>query len=76
MRRRSSGTSAGRSSPRSRTCSPVPIAQLRVSLVASHLAGVLVARNLMHLEPIASLPAARVVELVAPTLQRYLTGPL
>ena len=52
---------------------PGPDPALRVSLVVSHVAGVLLARNVMHLEPLASLPISRVVELVAPTLQRYLT---
>ena len=52
---------------------PGPDPQLRVSLVVSQVAGVLLVRNVMHLEPIASLPIPRVVELVAPTLQRYLT---
>ena len=30
----------------------------------------------MRLEPLASMPVDDVVALVAPTLQRYLTGPL
>ncbi|WP_028045153.1 TetR family transcriptional regulator [Cellulomonas sp. URHE0023] len=55
------------------TLLPGPDPALRVSLVVSQVAGVLLARNVMHLEPIASLPVPRVVELVAPTLQRYLT---
>ncbi|WP_028050180.1 TetR/AcrR family transcriptional regulator [Cellulomonas sp. URHD0024] len=55
---------------------PAPDRQLRISLVVSHVAGVLLARNIAYIEPIASLPVPRVVELVAPTLQRYLTGPV
>ena len=55
---------------------PPPDQQLRVSLVASHVAGLLVARHVLRLEPLASLPADEVVALVGPTLQRYLTGPL
>jgi AcrR family transcriptional regulator len=50
-----------------------PDAALRVSLVASQTVGVLVARHLLRVEPLASLPAADVVALVGPTLQRYLT---
>ena len=49
---------------------------LRVALVVSQVAGVLLARNVIHLEPIASLSIPAVVELVAPTLQHYLTGDL
>ena len=66
--RRTGGVRRGR-----RGCCPVPDPALRVSLVVSQVAGVLLARNVMHLEPLASLPIPRVVELVAPTLQRYLT---
>ncbi len=50
-----------------------PDAALRVSLVASQVVGVLVARHLMRVEPLASMPAPDVVALVAPTLQGYLT---
>lgn len=34
------------------------------------------ARYLIGIEPLTSLPAEAVVEAVAPSLQRYLTGPL
>jgi len=51
-------------------------AELRVSLVVAQVAGVLFSRNVAHLEPISSLPIPRVVELVAPTVQHYLTGDL
>jgi hypothetical protein len=34
------------------------------------------ARYIVELEPLASLPAERVVDIIAPTLQRYLTHPL
>lgn len=49
-------------------------ADLRVGLVASQLAGVLVARHVLELEPLASEPVGRLVTAVGPTLQRYLTG--
>ena len=55
---------------------PPPDQQLRVSLVASQVAGVLLARHVLRLEPLASMPAEEVVALVGPTLDRYLTGPL
>ena len=49
---------------------------LRVQFVASQLVGVVLARYIIGLEPFASLPAERVAETIAPTLQRYLTGDL
>jgi len=55
---------------------PPPDQQLRVSLVASQVAGVLLARHVLRLEPLASMPDEEVVGLVGPTLDRYLTGPL
>jgi len=53
-----------------------PDALLRSRLVASQLIGLAVARYLLELEPLASLPPAEVVTAVGPTLQRYLDGPL
>ncbi len=50
--------------------------ELRACLVGSQIIGLLVTRYITELEPLASLPADRVAELVAPTLQRYLTRPL
>jgi AcrR family transcriptional regulator len=50
-------------------------AELRVELVASHLAGLAFARYQLKLEPIASTAAEDVVSWVGPTVQRYLTGP-
>jgi AcrR family transcriptional regulator len=46
----------------------------RGALVGSQLIGLVMARYVLKLEPIASAPAAELVEAVAPTLQRYLTG--
>jgi AcrR family transcriptional regulator len=51
-------------------------AELRGELVASHMMGLFLARHILAVEPIASEDEDRLVELVAPTLQRYLTGPL
>jgi hypothetical protein len=46
------------------------------NLVASQIMGLLAARYIARVEPLASLPAEEVVPLVAPTLQRYLDGVL
>jgi AcrR family transcriptional regulator len=51
-------------------------AALRANLVASQIMGLIAARYVARLEPLASLPAEEVVPLVAPTLQRYLDGSL
>ncbi|MEH0108444.1 TetR family transcriptional regulator [Tersicoccus sp. MR15.9] len=49
---------------------------LRASLVASQIAGLILTRYVVKLEPIASMPHEQIVALIAPNLQRYLTGPL
>ena len=49
---------------------------LRMSLVASQLFGIILGRYVLALEPLASLPADAVVAAYAPTIQRYLTGDL
>lgn len=51
-------------------------AAMRVSLIATQLVGLLMARLVMRLEPVASMPREHVVALIAPTLARYLDGPL
>jgi AcrR family transcriptional regulator len=50
--------------------------ELRLSFVGSQLIGLMMARYIVGVEPLASLPAERVVDMIAPTLQRYLTHPL
>ena len=50
--------------------------ELRASLAASQMMGIVVARYVVAIEPLASLQTDEVVELVGPTLQAYLTGPL
>jgi AcrR family transcriptional regulator len=50
--------------------------EYRVSLVASHVIGVVMVRHVLKLEPLASTPLPEVIATVAPTIQRYLTGPL
>ncbi len=51
-----------------------PEAHRRVQLVASQLIGLVVARYLLVLEPLASLSTEEVVARVGPTLQRYFDG--
>ncbi|MBE1878632.1 TetR family transcriptional regulator [Myceligenerans pegani] len=51
-------------------------AALRANLLGTQMVGLMMARYVVGLEPIASLPADAVVAAVAPTLQRYLTGEL
>jgi len=52
----------------------VPDARLRVSLVASQLLGVALARYLVELEPLASATPAEVIDRIAPVLQHHLTA--
>jgi AcrR family transcriptional regulator len=48
----------------------------RMTLVASQLIGIVVLRYLVGVEPLASMPGDELVVTYAPTLQRYLSGPL
>jgi len=50
--------------------------ETRAVLVGAHIVGLATTRYIVSVEPIASLAPERVVELLAPTFQRYLTGPL
>ena len=62
----------------------VPIAEaidadepkLRASLINSQMVGLIMARYIVALEPLSSLPAEKVVQAIGPNLQRYLTGSL
>ena len=49
---------------------------LRTSLVGSQVVGLVMARYIVAIEPLASLPPETVAAALAPNLQRYLTGPL
>lgn len=49
---------------------------VRASLIASQVLGLVMMRWVWEIEPLASLPDDDVVALVAPTIQRYLTGRL
>jgi AcrR family transcriptional regulator len=50
--------------------------QLRMSLVASQIFGIILSRYVVGLEPIASMAAETVVATYAPVIQHYLTGDL
>ncbi|MCV7260929.1 TetR/AcrR family transcriptional regulator [Mycobacterium shimoidei] len=49
---------------------------IRAEFVASQIAGVVMARYILELEPFASLPPEQIAQTIAPNLQRYLTGDL
>jgi AcrR family transcriptional regulator len=48
----------------------------RMALVASQMVGVVILRYLLRAEPLASMAPDELVAAYAPTLQRYLSGPL
>lgn len=48
----------------------------RAVLIGSHVVGIALARYVVLVEPLASLPAPELVELLAPTFQHFLTAPL
>jgi AcrR family transcriptional regulator len=50
--------------------------ELRAALCGSQIAGLAMVRYVIRLEPLASADHNTVVTAIAPTLQRYLTGPL
>lgn len=50
----------------------VPDAELRASLVASQIAGLLITRYVVQFEPIAAASVDELVERIGPTIQRYL----
>ena len=50
-------------------------ARLRAELVGSHLMGLMLARYVVRIEPLASTPLDTVARWMGPTLQRYLTDP-
>ena len=59
-----------------RVDSPPGAGIIRAEFVASQMAGVLMARYILELEPFASLPPEQIAQTIAPNLQRYLTGDL
>ncbi|WP_296606604.1 TetR family transcriptional regulator [Nocardioides sp.] len=50
--------------------------EVRMPLLATQVVGLILMRYLLEVDPIASMPAEDVVAVFAPTIQRYLTGPL
>jgi AcrR family transcriptional regulator len=50
--------------------------ELRMPLVASQVIGLIVARYVARVEPLASMAVDELVPIYAPTIQRYLTGAL
>jgi AcrR family transcriptional regulator len=50
--------------------------ETRAVLVGSQVVGLALARHVVHVEPLASMPAGDVVDYIAPTFQHYLVGPL
>jgi AcrR family transcriptional regulator len=50
--------------------------ELRTALCASQLVGLGMVRYVLRLEPLASADHPTVIAAIAPTMQRYLTGPL
>ncbi|MEV0437095.1 TetR family transcriptional regulator [Nocardia sp. NPDC050413] len=59
---------------RARIARPDDDGHARVSLAAAQMMGVLIARKVICVEPLASMPLDAVVEAVGPSMQRYLTG--
>jgi AcrR family transcriptional regulator len=51
-------------------------AELRAELVGSHLIGLMMARHVLRVEPIANADPETIVAIVAPTIQRYIMGEL
>lgn len=49
---------------------------IRAEFAATQILGVAVARHILKLEPMASLPTEKIVDIIAPNLQRYFTGEL
>ncbi len=54
----------------------VPQPRLRAALVGAELVGLTMARHVVRLEPLASADPESLIAWYAPTLDRYLTGPL
>jgi AcrR family transcriptional regulator len=51
-------------------------ARLRASLISSQMVGLIMARYVIRVEPLASLGPEELIAALAPNLQRYLTGQL
>lgn len=53
---------------------PGPDADLRATLVASQIVGLLIARDVVRVEPLASAPVAQVAAWVGRSIQQYIDG--
>ncbi len=60
--------------PRLAAAIDAPDAELRATAVATQVLGLLLARYVLRVEPLASAPRAEVAALIAPTIQRYVDG--
>jgi len=49
-------------------------AKLRAMLAATSLVGTAMLRYVIRVPPLATLPAAQIVDLIGPTITRYLTA--
>lgn len=59
-----------------RVDSPAGSGALRAEFAITQMAGILVARYIMEVEPLASLTSEEIALTVGPNIQRYLTGEL
>ena len=57
-----------------RVADELGVPQLRIEAAFAQMFGVLMARYVLKLEPMASAEPEELVELLAPTIQRYFTG--
>jgi len=55
---------------------PEPERRLRASLIGSQMSGLVIARHIISIEPLASLSTDEVADLIGPVLQHYITGAL
>jgi hypothetical protein len=49
---------------------------VRANFIASQIFGLVVARYILKLEPLASLTESELAETIGPTIDRYLTMPI
>jgi AcrR family transcriptional regulator len=61
---------------RTRVDRPAGTGTTRVVMAVTQMIGVLVARKILEIEPVVSMPIDTLAGLAGPTLQRYLTGDL
>ena len=55
---------------------PEPERRLRASLIGSQMSGLVIARHIVGIEPLASLSTDEVADLIGPVLQHYIAGSL